>query len=460
MLTRPHHTRTRFLQLADGLLCALAVALAYALRAQFAALNLPELEAFSDYVWLLLLSGLTVPVILTQQGFYAPPSSRRRAGIAIIARSCAYAVLAMVLFLFMVRVQFARSVIILGGAFAALLLYARHEFIRSVNASALATAQLRRRVLWAGSPAAITRVKQSLTPTEHESIVSVAEIDPRDSAGAEQITPLLHTHSVNVVMLTLAGLDESAIARVLEACEHEGIEVVIHPGLTLAAPSRLTVEALGGESVLYYHAQTARPADLLLKQCFDYVGACILLLLLSPLFLLTALLVKLTSRGPIIYSQQRAGLNGQPFVMYKFRSMTVGADELQPDLVAQNEMQGPVFKLAQDPRLTPVGKILRRHSLDELPQLWNVVRGEMSLVGPRPLPIGEVHRFENDRDRRRLSVKPGLTCLWQTRGRNEITSFKEWVRLDLEYIDHWSLWLDAKILLATIPVALFGRGGR
>jgi lipopolysaccharide/colanic/teichoic acid biosynthesis glycosyltransferase len=184
------------------------------------------------------------------------------------------------------------------------------------------------------------------------------------------------------------------------------------------------------------------------------------LLVLAPLFLLTALLVATSSRGPIIYRQQRAGLNGRPFTMYKFRSMRAGAEQLQADLADHNEMEGPVFKMKRDPRVTPVGRFLRRHSLDELPQLWNVLRGEMSLVGPRPLPLEEVHRFENLAHRRRLSVKPGLTCLWQVRGRNDITSFEEWVRLDLEYIDQWSLWLDVKILLATLPVALLGRGAR
>ncbi|MEO6875011.1 MAG: sugar transferase, partial [Opitutaceae bacterium] len=170
--------------------------------------------------------------------------------------------------------------------------------------------------------------------------------------------------------------------------------------------------------------------------------------------------VKLTSPGPAIYRQIRAGLNGRPFPMLKFRSMTSHAESQQAELAARNEMRGPVFKVANDPRVTPLGRFLRRHSLDELPQLWNVLRGEMSLVGPRPLPVEEVIRFDNDTDRRRLSVKPGLTCLWQISGRNDIADFADWVRLDLAYIDQWSLWLDFKILLATIPAALFGRGAR
>jgi lipopolysaccharide/colanic/teichoic acid biosynthesis glycosyltransferase len=153
-------------------------------------------------------------------------------------------------------------------------------------------------------------------------------------------------------------------------------------------------------------------------------------------------------------------LNGRPFTMFKFRSMQSGADQHQAELAQHNEMRGPVFKVSADPRVTPLGRFLRRFSLDELPQLWNVLRGEMSLVGPRPLPIEEVKRFADDAHRRRLSVKPGLTCLWQISGRNDIADFDDWVRLDLAYIDQWSLWLDLKILIATIPVALLGRGGR
>jgi lipopolysaccharide/colanic/teichoic acid biosynthesis glycosyltransferase len=146
--------------------------------------------------------------------------------------------------------------------------------------------------------------------------------------------------------------------------------------------------------------------------------------------------------------------------MYKFRSMKKGAEKEQASLATFNEMTGPVFKLTKDPRVTPLGRFLRRYSMDELPQLWNVLRGEMSIVGPRPLPVSEVKNFSDDAHRRRLSVRPGLTCLWQVHGRNNITDFAEWVRLDLAYIDQWSLWLDAKIMIATIPVVLFGRGAR
>jgi exopolysaccharide biosynthesis polyprenyl glycosylphosphotransferase len=198
----------------------------------------------------------------------------------------------------------------------------------------------------------------------------------------------------------------------------------------------------------------------LAKQAIDVVGAFFLLLALSPLLLIVTVWIRLTSPGPVLFKQQRSGLNGQPFTMLKFRSMISNAEQKKQELAALNEMSGPVFKLTDDPRVTPVGRFLRKYSVDELPQLVNVLRGEMSLVGPRPLPVDEVMRFDDFAHRRRLSVKPGLTCLWQVSGRNNVTDFKDWVRLDLEYIDNWSLWLDLKILVRTVPVVLMGTGAK
>ena len=196
------------------------------------------------------------------------------------------------------------------------------------------------------------------------------------------------------------------------------------------------------------------------KQLMDSAGSFLLLISFSWLFTLIALLIKWTSPGPVFFRQQRSGINGRPFTLYKFRTMVTNAEQLKHELAAMNEMTGPVFKVSNDPRVTRIGKFLRKFSLDELPQLFNILRGEMSLVGPRPLPVDEVKRFYDLAHRRRLSVKPGLTCLWQISGRNKITDFKEWVRLDLEYIDNWSLWLDLKILFRTVPVVLAGEGAK
>jgi exopolysaccharide biosynthesis polyprenyl glycosylphosphotransferase len=193
------------------------------------------------------------------------------------------------------------------------------------------------------------------------------------------------------------------------------------------------------------------------KRLFDFIGALILIVELSPLFFLAAFLIKLTSPGPIFFVQERLGLNKRLFKIYKFRTMVVGAEKHQHDLEMFNEAQGPVFKIKNDPRVTPVGALLRKTSIDELPQLINVLAGDMSLVGPRPLPIRDYQGFNEDWQRRRFSVKPGITCLWQIMGRSSL-SFEEWMQLDMQYIDQWSFWLDIKILLLTIPAVLREKG--
>ncbi len=194
-----------------------------------------------------------------------------------------------------------------------------------------------------------------------------------------------------------------------------------------------------------------------LKQVLDVVVSAVLLVLLSPLLVVLALLVKITSDGPVLYRWRVVGKNGQPFVGYKFRSMTANADELKALLEQQNEMSGPFFKMTKDPRITKVGIWMRRYSLDELPQLCSVLKGDMSLVGPRPPLATEYARF-TDSQKRKLLVKPGITCLWQVNGRNQIRDFEEWLRLDLEYIRRWSILLDVKILFRTAVVVLAGTG--
>lgn len=198
---------------------------------------------------------------------------------------------------------------------------------------------------------------------------------------------------------------------------------------------------------------------LAIKRVLDTVAAAIGLTLLLPLFLAVALIIKLTSPGPVFFRQVRCGLNGRRFVLYKFRSMSADAEQRRAELERLNEMEGPVFKVTNDPRLTPIGKLIRKTSIDELPQLYNVLRGEMSLVGPRPPIPSEVEKYE-PWQRRRLSMRPGITGYWQVKGRNRVTDFNQWTKLDLEYIDRWSLWLDVKILLMTVPAVVFGVGAK
>ena len=198
---------------------------------------------------------------------------------------------------------------------------------------------------------------------------------------------------------------------------------------------------------------------LTIKRMLDVVGAATALVILSPVMLAAAAAVKLTSRGPVLFTQERFGLNRRRFQMLKFRTMVADAEQLQDDLEQHNEANGPVFKIAEDPRITRVGRFLRRTSIDELPQLFNVLRGDMAIVGPRPLPVRDVRRFTRASDMRRFSVRPGITCLWQVSGRSNL-SFDEWISLDLRYIDGWSLALDFLILLRTVPAVIRGTGAQ
>ena len=199
------------------------------------------------------------------------------------------------------------------------------------------------------------------------------------------------------------------------------------------------------------------PVQTGVKRLFDLLGAVVLLASLSPLLVLLAFVVKLSSTGPVFYRWRVVGQWGRPFVGYKFRSMVTNADEMKERLLPLNEMQGPVFKITNDPRLTKLGAWMRKYSLDELPQLFSVLKGDMSLVGPRP-PLQTEYAQFNDFQKQKLAIKPGITCLWQVSGRNEIVSFDDWVKLDLEYIRTWSLWLDFKILLKTVAVVVVGSG--
>lgn len=199
------------------------------------------------------------------------------------------------------------------------------------------------------------------------------------------------------------------------------------------------------------------PFNQAIKRALDVTVSSVLLLLLSPVLLVIVIAVKLGSAGPIFYRWKVVGRGGHPFTGYKFRSMVANADALRSELVSHNEMTGPVFKMSDDPRITEVGAWLRRYSLDELPQLYSVLKGDMTLVGPRP-PLSTEYAQFTDYQKQKTAVKPGITCLWQVSGRNEISDFDEWVRLDLEYIRRWSLWLDLVILIRTVGTVLSGSG--
>ena len=270
-----------------------------------------------------------------------------------------------------------------------------------------------------------------------------------------ELPELLRRHVIDEVIFAVAKEDLEKLGDAFLVCEEEGVKTRVLLSFFPQVISKVYLERLGSKPLLTFSA-TPEDESLLLKRGLDFIMALIALVALSPLLLILAVLVKLTSRGPILFSQTRCGLGGRRFTLYKFRSMRADADLLREELEALNEVDGPVFKIRNDPRCTPIGRFMRKFSLDELPQLLNIIKGDMSFVGPRPPLPEEVEKYERWQ-RRRLRMQPGLTCLWALEGRSKL-SFRRWMELDLEYIDHWSMTLDWKILLKTIPIVLVGRG--
>jgi exopolysaccharide biosynthesis polyprenyl glycosylphosphotransferase len=318
---------------------------------------------------------------------------------------------------------------------------------------------LRESVILAGTPEDTHRFRHTFSPEEFMEIEVVEEIDIERQPLSDLIAAL-HRHSVGRVIFAGGHSHMNRLQEAIAACEIEGVEAWLLADFVRTSIARPTFDVFGNRPMLVFRTTPEISWALLIKDVVDRVGAIFGLLLLTPVILVAAVGIKMTSPGPVIFRQQRGGKNGRPFMMYKLRSMHTDAAMRQAELEAYNQMSGPVFKVDNDPRVTSFGKFLRHTSIDEFPQLLNVLKGDMSLVGPRPLPVYEVEKFENTAQRRRLSMKPGLTCLWQIKGRNKITKFEEWVKLDLDYIDHWSLWLDLKILLRTIPVVFSGFGAK
>ena len=269
---------------------------------------------------------------------------------------------------------------------------------------------------------------------------------------------ILEEHVLDDVVFAVPRERLHAIEDAVNVCEEQGVGVMIALDVLRFGKARMSVGDLNGLPML---ALTRTPSDelaLAAKRAFDLVVSSVVFLLLSPVLLAMAIAIKLDSRGPVFFKQRRVGLQGRIFEIYKFRSMYLDAEARLESLRAHNEMSGPVFKMKNDPRITRVGRFIRKTSLDEFPQFWNVLRGEMSVVGPRPPLPSEVRQYKRWQ-RRRLSVKPGITCVWQISGRNNI-DFDKWMELDLEYIDQWSLWTDIQICLKTIPAVLGSRGAQ
>ncbi len=276
--------------------------------------------------------------------------------------------------------------------------------------------------------------------------------------GLREVAEILRERVVDevVVFLSLKSFYHQ-ISRIVALSEEQGIVVKYLYSLCETKLAHAKPEQFEGESSISLYTKTMDGWPVVVKRMLDFILSLAMIIILLPVFVAAALLIKLTSPGPVFFVQERVGYNKRRFKLYKFRTMVPGAEKKQKELEQLNEMSGPVFKIGKDPRITPIGKFLRKTSVDELPQIFNVLKGDMSIVGPRPLPVRDYEGFDQDWHRRRFSVYPGITCLWQINGRNQI-SFEEWMKLDMEYIDNWSLGLDLIILAKTIPAVLKGSG--
>jgi len=324
----------------------------------------------------------------------------------------------------------------------------------------------RRRLLLAGHPAEACGIHDWLCHPDHARFFDVVGFLPPEgmmppagfeSPGTlENFSTVLHSNVIDAVILLPQGISFSQVSTWLRQCETEGIEAWLLSDFLRTSIAEVSLDELAGAPMLLFSTTAKSAWALMMKRLFDVILSAIAILILSPLWLAFMIIIRVTSPGPVFFSQRRSTLRGREFNMFKFRTMVLNAEEIRQNLDQHNEVSGPVFKMKDDPRVTPFGRWLRRYSLDELPQLWNVLKGDMSIVGPRPPIPTEVSQYENWQ-RRRLSMRSGCTCLWQVGGRNKL-SFEDWMRLDLKYIDTWSLGLDFQIMFKTIGTIFRGTG--
>ena len=405
------------------------------------------------------------PIALEAFGFYRHPL-RKRVRDSLIQMFKSLIIVGVVVGAAIVFLQIKDvSRLILGSAvpIAVVFLLLREALVRSIVHHLVRAEDVKEAVIYAGSNESMEEFERSMPSEILAEYKVVASFDP-STGTPEEFNSLLKKESVGRVIFAPKHTEFGDLSVLVEICEVQGVEAWISADFIRTQVARPDFDSMGGKPMLVLRSTPELSWALWVKGAIDFIGATIVLSAsIVLIWWWAAILIKIGSpRGPIFFRQKRSGRYGKPFTMWKFRTMHPDAESKLDDLKEEhgNEMSGPVFKLQNDPRVFGFGNFLRRTSIDELPQLFNVLKGNMSLVGPRPLPLYEVEQFAKSEHRRRLSVKPGITCLWQVGGRNKISSFEDWVRLDLEYIDNWSLWLDVKILLKTVPAVMLRRGSK
>lgn len=323
-----------------------------------------------------------------------------------------------------------------------------------------------RRVVVIGIPSLYEQFKYYLNKTSIEiNILNYIKINDKDvldkeinSMNIENFKKYLTNNVIDEVVFAISNKYTAAVEEYILICEEKGVTASVLLDLFPNQNARISISDIGPLPMITFHTVSLNILQLFIKRCMDIVGASVGLIVTSVIWIITAIAIKIDSKGPIFFKQNRVGLNGRIFKVYKFRSMYIDAEQRKKELLTRNQiLDGLMFKVKNDPRITPVGKFIRKTSIDELPQFINVLKGDMSLVGTRPPTIDEVEKYDN-RHWRRISIKPGITGMWQVSGRSEISDFEEVVKLDTKYIDEWSIWLDIKIIIKTVFVVLKKKG--
>lgn len=454
-------------QIIDAFLVWAAFWLASELRGpirELLAMSGEDADSLGAMVWVLYIAVPFTPLVLERFGFYERIASKstRSAVWQLVQGVATIGVIIAVLALF-AQLGGARRVILgLGAVFIFLLIFLRDRFTVLWLKGRKKRGFGGERVVIAGSKEEVALFLKDLGP---DAIFNWEIVDKFDLAQRcpEDLYEILKSKAVARVIFATKSAEFEKVAVAVEICELQGVEAWIAASFIRAHIARPVFDSVGNKPMLVLRSTPELSWELLAKELLDRVASLLIILMTLPLWIFAAIGIRIASPGaPILFTQMRAGKYGKPFRMWKFRTMVANAEELLEQIKEEhgNQMDGPVFKLDHDPRIFRFGALLRKLSIDELPQLLNVLMGDMSLVGPRPLPLYEVEAFGKMSHRRRLSVRPGITCEWQAGGRNKITSFEDWVEMDLHYIDNWSLWLDFQILLRTIPAVLFGKGAK
>jgi exopolysaccharide biosynthesis polyprenyl glycosylphosphotransferase len=452
MLKQRGKTGTVLLFFADAGVCTLAFFFAYWIRIFLQRIApLPALYPITVYVRLLY---IIIPLFSLCCISCALYELHRFKGLKEQARYCAKGVALFLISLscltFFLKIQFlSRTFFLLFGAFLFLLLLCErvgvHQFLRWARRKGQ---DFRFAIIVADDG---EKLFSSVLQEEREFPYKIISFTPFEEV--EKLPKILEEEVVDEVFFLPKDMDElKQVEECIKLCQLHGVRTFLYPYAFLQDFSSAYIEKVGGKDMFVFESGPSHEMALFAKRCMDILGSLTLLIVLSPIFLFIMLFIKLTSPGPAIFKQKRVGLFGREFWMLKFRTMIKDAESLLPKVRHLSEVDGPVFKIKNDPRITKIGSFLRRYSLDELPQLLNVLCGDMSLVGPRPPLKGEVEKY-NLGEHRRLSMRPGLTCIWQISGRSNL-SFSEWMCMDLKYIDNWSLWLDIKLLFKTLPAII------